>query len=130
MTNEEVKDTLNYLVTDFTERVADVAHALVVSYEGVLVAASDAIPASRAEQVCAITFELTSLIDDAARTCDGGMVIHARIEMERSLLLVKSASGGSALAVLATPECDGDLVAYEMAILAEAVGDIVTSART
>ena len=130
MTNEEVKDTLNYLVTDFTERVADVAHALVVSYEGVLVAASDAIPAAQAEQLRAITSELTSLTDGAARTFDGGMVIHARIEMERSLLLVKSASGGSALAVLATPECDQDLVAYELTILAEAVGDILTPDRT
>jgi len=34
----------------------------------------------------------------------------------------------ASLAVLAAPECDMDRVAYEMTLLAEAVGDIVTPA--
>jgi hypothetical protein len=46
-------------------------------------------------------------------------------------MLVKPAGDGSSLAVLAAPGCDLDLVAYEMTILAEAVGDILTpAART
>src|SRR5512142_3081832 len=107
----EVKDSLDWLVTDFTERVADVAHAVVVSSDGVPVAVSSAIPAGRAEQLCAITSGLAGLTDGAARMFDGGMVIQALIEMERGLMLVKSVSGGSSLAVLAAPECDMDQVA-------------------
>jgi predicted regulator of Ras-like GTPase activity (Roadblock/LC7/MglB family) len=123
-----VKHSLDWLVTDFTERVPDVAHAIVVSSDGVPIAVSNAIPSSRAEQVCAVTSRLTGLTDGAARMFDGGLVIQALVEMERGLMLVKSVSGGSSLAVLATPECDMDLVAYEMTMLVEAVGDIITPA--
>jgi predicted regulator of Ras-like GTPase activity (Roadblock/LC7/MglB family) len=124
----EVKHSLDWLVTDFTERVPDVAHAVVVSSGGVPVAVSNAIPSGRAEQLCAITSGLTSLTGDAARMSEGGMVIQALVEMERALMLVKSISDGSSLAVLAAPESDRDLVAYEMTILVEAVGDILTPA--
>jgi hypothetical protein len=59
------------------------------------------------------------------------MVIQALIESERGLMVVKAVSGGVSLAVLAAPESDRDLVAYEMTLLAEAVGDILTpAART
>ena len=127
----EVKHSLDWLVTDFTERFPGVAHAVVVSSDGLPIAVSNAIPSSRAEQLCAITSGLAGLTDGAARMFDGGMVIQALVKMERGLMLVKSVSDGSSLAVLAAPECDMDLVAYEMTMLVEAVGDIVTpAART
>jgi uncharacterized protein len=124
----EMQRSLDWLVTDFTERVADVAHAIVVSSEGMPVAVSNDIPAGHAEQLGAITSGLTGLADDAARLCDGGMVIQALIEMKRGLMVVKTVSGGSSLAVLAAPDCDTDLVAYELTLLAEAAGDILTPA--
>jgi hypothetical protein len=124
----DVQRSLDWLVTDFTERVTDVAHAVVVSSGGVPVAASNDIPAGHAEQLGAITPGLTGLADGAARLSDGGMVIQALIEMEHGLMVVKAVSGGSSLAVLAAPECDRDLVAYEMTVLAEAVGGILTPA--
>jgi uncharacterized protein len=127
----EMKRSLDWLVTDFTERVADVAHAVVVSSGAVPVAVSNDIPAGHAEQLCAIASGLTGLADGAARLSDGGLVIQALIESERGLMVVKAVSGGSSLAVLAAPDCDRDLVAYEMTLLAEAVGDILTpAART
>ena len=39
------REDLNWLVTDFTTRVADVAHAIVVSADGVPLALSAGIPA-------------------------------------------------------------------------------------
>jgi hypothetical protein len=127
----EVQRSLDWLVTDFTERVADVAHAVVVSSGGVPVAVSNDTPAGHAERLCAITSGLAGLTDGAARLSGGGMVIQALIESERGLMVVKAVSGGSSLAVLAAPESDRDLVAYEMTLLAEAVGDILTpAART
>jgi predicted regulator of Ras-like GTPase activity (Roadblock/LC7/MglB family) len=124
----EVKRSLDWLVTDFTERVADVTHAVVVSSGGVPAAVSNDIPAGHAGQLCAIASGLAGLADGAARLSDGGMVIQALIEMEHGLMVVKAVSGGSSLAVLAAPECDMDLLAYEMTLLVEAVGDIVTPA--
>jgi uncharacterized protein len=124
----EVQRSLDWLVTDFTERVADVAHAVVVSSGGVPVAVSNDIPAGHAGQLGALTSGLAGLADDAARLCDGGMVIQAQVAMERGLMVVKAVSGGSRLAVLAAPECDRDLVSYELTLLAEAVGNILTPA--
>jgi predicted regulator of Ras-like GTPase activity (Roadblock/LC7/MglB family) len=46
---------LDWLVTDFTERVANVAHAIVVSADGVTLAKSADIPEDRAGQLAAIT---------------------------------------------------------------------------
>ena len=124
----ELNPRLDWLVTDFTERVADVAHAVVVSSDGVPVAVSDAIPPDRVGQLCAITSGLTGLTEGAARMFEGGAVIQALIEMERGLMVVKAVSGGSSLAVLASPDCDMDQVAYEMTLLVEAVGELLTPA--
>jgi predicted regulator of Ras-like GTPase activity (Roadblock/LC7/MglB family) len=117
---------LDWLVTDFTIRVADVAHAVVISADGVPLALSDGIPAEHAEQLSAITAGLTSLMQGAARIFEGGDAIQALVEMEAGLLLVKAISDGSSLAILATPQCDTDLVSYEMTLLVEAVGEVLT----
>jgi predicted regulator of Ras-like GTPase activity (Roadblock/LC7/MglB family) len=119
---------LDWLVTDFTERVSDVAHAVVVSADGVPLAVSDAIPPDRAGQLCAITSGLAGLTDGAARMFEGGTVIQALVEMEHGVMVVKAVSGGASLAVLAAPECDMEQVAYEMTLLVEAVGDVLTPA--
>ena len=117
---------LDWLVTDFTTRVADVAHAVVISADGVPLALSEGIPAEHAGQLSAITAGLTSLMQGAARVFEGGDAIQALVEMEAGLLLIKSISDGSSLAILAAPQCDTDLVSYEMTLLVEAVGEALT----
>ena len=122
------RQDLNWLVTDFTARVADVAHAVVVSADGVPLALSEYIPHQFAEQLAAITSGLTSLMVGTARIFEAGQPTQALVEMERGLMFVMAISDGSSLAVLAAPECDTDLVAYEMTLLVEAVGDVLTPA--
>src|SRR5215468_509663 len=120
------RQNLDWLVTDFTTRVADVAHAVVISADGVPLALSDGIPATHAGQLAAITAGLTSLMQGAARIFEGGEAIQALVEMDGGLLLVKAISDGSSLAILAASQCDTDLVAYEMTLLVEAVGEVLT----
>jgi predicted regulator of Ras-like GTPase activity (Roadblock/LC7/MglB family) len=48
--------------------------------------------------------------------------------MQGGLMLIKAVSGGSTLAVLAAPDCDTDLVSYEMSRLVEAVGEALSPA--
>ena len=122
------REDLNWLVTDFTTRVADVAHAIVVSADGVPLALSADIPAQAVEQFSAITSGLTSLIAGAARIMDAGTPTQALVEMDHGLMFVKAISDGSSLAVLAAPECDTRQIAYEMTRLVEAVGDLLTPA--
>jgi len=119
---------LNWLVTNFTTRVPDVAHAVVVSADGVLLARSEEIPSAFAEQLALITCGLASLMQGAARIFEAGAPTRALVEMDGGLMLVKMISDGSSLAALAALECDTDQVSYEMTLLVEAVGEALTPA--
>jgi predicted regulator of Ras-like GTPase activity (Roadblock/LC7/MglB family) len=123
--NYAYRQDLNWLVADFTARVVHVAHAIVVSSDGVPMALSDDIPGDFVEQLAAITCGLVGLIQGAARILDAGLATRVLVDMEGGLMLVMAMSDGSSLAVLAAPECDTDLVSYEMTLLVEAVGDVL-----
>ena len=120
------RQDLNWLVTEFTTKVEDVAHAIVVSADGVPLALSAGIPSQAVEQLAAITSGLTSLIVGAARVFEAGFPTQALVEMDRGLMFVKSISDGSSLAVLTAPECDTRQISYEMTLLVEAVGEVLT----
>jgi predicted regulator of Ras-like GTPase activity (Roadblock/LC7/MglB family) len=122
------RQDLNWLVTEFTARVTDVAHAIVVSADGVPLALSTGIPLNAVEQLAAITSGLTSLMVGAARVFEGGAPLQALVEMDGGLMFVKAISDGSSLAVLTAPECDTRQVSYEMTLLVEAVGELLTPA--
>ena len=117
---------LNWLVTNFVERVPSVAHSIVVSSDGLPLAFSEGFPADRTDQLAAVTSGLTSLTQGAARVFEGGPVTQTVVEMERGLLLVMAISDGSSLAVLASTDCDMGLVCYEMALLVEQAGRTLT----
>ena len=122
------RQDLNWLVTEFTTRVEDVAHAVVVSADGVPLALSAGIPLLAVEQLAAIISGLTSLMQGAARVFEGGSATQALVEMDGGLMFVKAVSDGSSLAVLTAPECDTRQVSYEMTLLVEAVGELLTPA--
>lgn len=107
------------LVTDFARRVAGVAHAVVVSPDGLLFAASVDLPADRAEQLASVASELMRMADSAAECFKGGAVNQTMIEMELGYLFLVSIDDGSSLAALASPRCELGAVAYEMTRLAD-----------
>jgi predicted regulator of Ras-like GTPase activity (Roadblock/LC7/MglB family) len=119
---------MNWLVSSFVDEVPGVAHAVVVSADGLPMAFSRAFPKDRADQLAAIAAGLVSLTAGSARVFEGGGVTQTLVEMERGLLLVMSISDGSSLAVLAAPDCDMGLVAYQMTILVERAGQVLTPA--
>jgi uncharacterized protein len=120
---------LNWLITNFVDRVPAVAHAIVVSADGLPLAFSDGFPQDRADQLAAVASGLTSLTQGAARVFEAGSVVQTVVEMDGGLLLVMSISNGSALTVLASTDCDMGLVAYEMTLLVERVGRALTPDR-
>jgi predicted regulator of Ras-like GTPase activity (Roadblock/LC7/MglB family) len=103
----------------FADRVPSVAHALVVSSDGLPLAFSQGLPPERVDQLSAVASGLTNLVEGAARIFGGGAVNQTVVEMRQGLLIVMSVTGGSTLAVLAASDCDMGLVAYEMALLAD-----------
>jgi predicted regulator of Ras-like GTPase activity (Roadblock/LC7/MglB family) len=122
------RQDLNWLVTDFTTRVAGVSHAIVVSSDGVALGVSEYIPQAFAGQFAAITCGLCSLMQGAARIFEAGQPAQALVEMETGLMVVMTISDGSSLAVLAALDCDTDVVLFEMTQLVEAVGHVLTPA--
>ncbi|GHH67781.1 dynein regulation protein LC7 [Streptosporangium violaceochromogenes] len=120
--------TFNWLITEFVKEAPGVAHAVIVSSDGLPLACSEDFPKDRADQLAAITAGLVSLTQGASRVFEGGPVVQTVIEMQRGLLLAISISDGSALAALASPECDMGLVAYQMTLLAERAGQALTPA--
>lgn len=121
-TTSEELDNFSWLVEDFVNRVAGVAHAIVVSADGLLLAGSERLPIDRAEQLAAVASGLVSLNLGAARCFEAGEVKQTVVEMERGYLFLMSISDGSCLAVLAAPNCDIGLIGYAMTRLVERVG--------
>ncbi|MBB5079697.1 roadblock/LC7 domain-containing protein [Nonomuraea sp. NPDC050547] len=119
---------VDWLITDFVSTVPGVAHAVVVSSDGLPLAASAGFPTDRADQLAAIASGLISLTQGAARVFEGGVVNQTIVEMERGLMLIMSISDGSCLAVLAAPDCDMGLVAYQMTLMVDRAGQVLTPA--
>ena len=119
---------INWLVTNFVERVPDVAHAVVVSSDGLPLAYSAGFPQDRADQLAAVTSGLASLTQGASRVFEGGHVVQTVVEMQAGVLVIMAVSNGASLAVLASSTADLGLIAYEMALLVERVGKMMTPA--
>lgn len=117
--------SLDWLISRFVDEVSDAAHAILVSADGLLMAASANIPGDRAEQLGAVSSGLASLAVGAARLFAGGAVLQTVVEMEQGYLMLMSVGDGSNLAVLTAATADLGQVGYEMALLVERVGRAV-----
>ena len=116
---------LDWVVSKFVDEVPSAAHAILVSADGLLMAASRSIPYERAEQVAAVSSGLASLAVGAARLFDGGAVLQTVVEMQHGYLLLMSVGDGSHLAVLTEDSADIGQVGYEMALLVDRVGRMI-----
>lgn len=128
MTEADPLRQFAWLVDDFVERVPGMAHAVVISADGLLLARSRHLPDERADQLAAVASGLISLAGGAARCFDAGNVVQTIVEMQQGLVLLMSIRDGSSLVALATAACDTGLVAYEMTLLADRVGKALTPA--
>ena len=117
--------SLDWLMTRFVDEVTDAAHAILVSADGLLMAASASIPGERGEQLAAVSSGLASLAVGASRLFSGGAVLQTVVEMEQGYLMLMSVGDGSNLAVLTSATADIGQVGYEMALLVERVGRAV-----
>jgi uncharacterized protein len=122
-------NSLDWLVSNFAREVAGVSHAVLVSVDGLLIAASEHLPRERADQLAAVSSGLASLASGAAQLFEGGQVLQSVVEMQDGYLLIMRVGDGSHLAALAATSCDIGQIGYEMAVLVERVGGVVQSSR-
>jgi uncharacterized protein len=122
VTRPPTMQDMGWLLSNFADSVAGIAHVVAVSADGLLLASSRDLPADRADQLAAITSGVVSLTDGASRMFSAGQVQQTIIEMDSGYLFLMSISDGSSMAVLAARSCDVGQVGYEMALLVERVG--------
>lgn len=119
-------ERLTWLVTSFVDGVAGVSHAVVVSSDGLLLAASAGLPRERADQLVGVASGMSSLTRGAARVFGAGEVLRSVVEMELGCMFLMTIADGSYVAALASPDCDIGLVAFEMTQLVGRAGELLT----
>lgn len=118
---------VGWLMNNFVEQTAGISHAIVVSADGLMMGSSDQLPPERAEQLAAITAGTVSLTYGVARNCDSARVVQTIIEMEAGYMFLVSISDGSCIAVLAARGCDVGQVGYEITLLVDRVGRVLSA---
>lgn len=124
--SQQSNNEYGWLINDFVERVPGVAHGIAVSSDGLLLAASDSLPEDRADQLAAVACGLVSLTDGAAQCFEAGNVNETIVEMDAGTMLLMSISDGSCFTILADSASDIGQIAYEMALLVDRVGRMLT----
>ena len=113
---------LGWLLDDLASRVSHFQQAVILSKDGLVIAASAGLPRDDAERMSALAAGVQSLASGAGQHFGVGSVRQTIIELEQALLFVTSAGHGSCLAVLCPADADAGLVAYEMAMLVKRAG--------
>ena len=117
---------LNWLVSNFVERVPSVKEATVVSSDGLLIALSDGLDRSSGDRLAAVSAGLISIAKGGSSPIGGGRVHEVIVEMDRAMLFVMRVSETSVLAVTSDRPCDVGLIGYEMAVLVEKCASALT----
>lgn len=121
-------DTFNWLLVNFVRNTEGVRDAVAVSSDGLLMAMSEGLDRAEADRLAALVSGLASLSRSASRQYrfDGLKLI--MIEMRRGFLLASMIADGSCVAVIADDQCDIGLVGYEISVLADRAGHLLTPA--
>lgn len=124
---QPVRD-LGWMLASFANRTLGVREAVAVSGDGFLLAASAGLDGPGVEQFGAIISGLTSLSRGAADLYGYGEVNQVIIEMMEGYLFVMAVDEASTIGVLADVDCDVGSVGYEMTLLIQRVGELLTPA--
>ncbi len=117
---------IGFLLDNFVDRTPGVEQAVVVSADGLPMAQSRTIDEDAADRFAAVASGLIGLAYGAAGRFGGGAVTQIVVEMERAFLFVTGISDGSCLAVVADADGDVGLIGYEMTVLVERCGQVLT----
>jgi len=122
MAQAETTGQLSWLLDNLVDQVEHVRQALLLSLDGLAVAASRGLSPEDTEHLSALAAGMQSLARGTGRHFRAGDVRQTIIEMESAFLFVIAAGKGTCLAVLTSAEANVGLIAYEMAMLVRRVG--------
>ena len=118
---------LNWLLDNMVGRVQHIRQALVLSRDGLVVAASQNLSREDGDHLSALAAGVQSLARGAGEHFAGGEVRQTIIEMESAFLFVMAAGKGTCLAVLSSADANIGVMAYEMAMLVRRMGKYLTA---
>ena len=122
MAQTDTTGQLSWLLDNLVDQVEHVQQALILSRDGLVVAASRGLSPEDSEHLSALAAGLQSLAREAGQHFRTGQVRQTIIEMDSAFLFVMAAGRGTCLAVLTGADANVGLIAYEMAMLVRRMG--------
>lgn len=113
---------LDWLLANMVATVEPVRHAVLLSGDGLPMAASPDMSPDEADRLAALASGVQSLARGAGQELAAGEVRQTIIEMDLALMFIAAAGQGTCLTVVADINADAGQVAYEMAVLVKRVG--------
>ncbi|GAA2401002.1 roadblock/LC7 domain-containing protein [Actinomadura vinacea] len=108
---------LDWLLEDLVQRVGDIRQAVLLSRDGLVMAASGDVTRRDAEFLAALSSGFHSLANGAREHFEAERVRQTVVELDGMLFFVIPAGKGSCLAVLSDAGGNAGLVAYETTLL-------------
>jgi predicted regulator of Ras-like GTPase activity (Roadblock/LC7/MglB family) len=122
MAQTDTTGQLSWLLDNLVDQVEHVQQALILSRDGLVVAASRGLSPEDSEHLSALAAGMQSLARGAGQHFQTGQVRQTIIEMDSAFLFVMAAGRGTCLAVLTGADANVGLIAYEMAMLVRRMG--------
>jgi hypothetical protein len=115
----------DYLLTAYTQEVPDVAHAIAVSADGLLISQSAGLPRDHADRLAAVAAGLASLTRSVAGFLGTGAVRQHIIDTDNGFVIVMSLGARGHLLAVTRPDADMGHVGYTLGLLADRVGAVL-----
>jgi predicted regulator of Ras-like GTPase activity (Roadblock/LC7/MglB family) len=111
-------DEVAQLLDDLVDRVAAAEHAVALSPDGLLLAASRQVDSELADQISSVVAGLQALALAASRHCETGSVRQIIVQMAKAFLFIAATPGGAVIAVRFLGDAEVSGIAYEVALFA------------
>jgi predicted regulator of Ras-like GTPase activity (Roadblock/LC7/MglB family) len=118
---------LNWLLDDLVRRLAGSEKAVALSGDGLLLGRSADLDREGAEHLAAMASAFSSLSRGVGSRFGKGGVLQTVVELEAGYLVMTEAGPGACLALLTSSHADLGMVAYEMNVIVQQVGDTLTA---
>ncbi|MET7773450.1 roadblock/LC7 domain-containing protein [Nocardia sp. NPDC005366] len=114
---QPVRPELDWLLNGLIDRIPGAEHAVVLSTDGLSLAASGGLDRESAEHLAAMASALHSLGRGLGTRFSKGSLLQTVTELEHGFFVVTDAGQGACLALLADTNADLGLIAYQMNVI-------------
>ncbi len=112
----------SWLLDDLVQRLHHVRQAVVLSRDGLVMAAARDMSREDGDHLAALAAGLQGLARGAMEHCAASEVRQTIIEMDSSFVFVMAAGEGTCLAVVSSADANVGVIGYEMAMMVRRMG--------